>query len=141
MSHFTSLYKKGCLQLIQIFLWNCPFSNLLRNTNFASISELLSERLIFLTKKRSFQWISPKKLQNNRKEDFSCMWVILRRKTFFDNLIIVQFYWFDQKQLFKQKQIFFRISPFSNLLWKTNFLSISVLLSEIVTFLTKKRSF
>ena len=124
MSRFTALYKKGCLKLIQIFLWNCPFSNLLRNTNFPRISEFLSESVNFLTKKRSFQWISPKTLQNNRKKEFSCMSVILRRKTILVNLIYVQFYWFDQKQLFKQIQIFHRISPISNLLRKTNFVNI-----------------
>ena len=56
-------------------------------------------------------------------------------------LIFGPFYRFDQNQLFKQIQIFFRISPFSNLLRKTNFLSISVLLAEIVTFLMKKSCF
>ena len=34
---------------------------------FLSISALLSEIVIFWTKKRSFMWISPKTLQNNRK--------------------------------------------------------------------------
>ena len=48
--------------------------------------------------------------------------------------------WFDQKQLFKQIQIFLRICPFSNMGRKTNFLSISVLISEIVTFMSKKNS-
>ena len=56
-------------------------------------------------------------------------------------LIFVPFYWFDQKQLFKQIQIFLRICPFSNLWRNTNFLCISVILSEIDNFLTKKRSF
>ncbi len=45
-------------------------------------------------------------------------------------LIFPPFYWFDKIFLFKQNQIFLRISPFSNLLRKTNFLSISVLFSE-----------
>ena len=45
----------------------------------------------------------------------------------------------NPRELFKQIQIFPGIYPFSNLLRKTNFLSISVLLSEIATFLTKKR--
>ena len=49
-------------------------------------------------------------------------------------LIFVPFYWFDQKQLFKQIQFFLWICPFSNMLRKTNFLSFSVLHSEIVTF-------
>ena len=38
----------------------------------------------------------------------------LRRKTFF----VVPFYWFNQKQFFKQIQIFLRICPFTNLLRK-----------------------
>ena len=49
-------------------------------------------------------------------------------------LILVPFYWFVQKQLFKQIQTFLRICTFSNMLRKTNFLSISVLLSDKVTF-------
>ena len=56
-------------------------------------------------------------------------------------LIFVLFYWFDQKQLLKQIQIFFRICAFSNLLRKTNFQSISVLLLEIVNFWTKREFF
>ena len=49
-------------------------------------------------------------------------------------LIFSPFYWFDQKHLFKQVQIFFRICPFSNMLRKSNSLSISVLFSEIGSF-------
>ena len=67
LSSFTALNKKGCLQQILIFLWICTFSNLLRKTNFLIISELLSEITNFLNKKRSFQWVSPKMIQNNRK--------------------------------------------------------------------------
>ena len=43
--------------------------------------------------------------------------------------------------MFKQIQIFFRICPFSNLLRKTNSLSISVLLPEIVIFCLKSEFF
>ncbi len=56
-------------------------------------------------------------------------------------VIFVPFYWFDQKQLFKQVQIFLTICSFSNLLRKTKVPSASELLSEIITFLTKKRIF
>ncbi len=56
-------------------------------------------------------------------------------------LIFVPFYWFDQKQLFKQVQIFLPIYPFSKLLRKINVLSISELLSEMVTFLIKRDVF
>ena len=65
------------------------------------------------------------------------MCLTLGKKKFL--LIFVSFYWFDQKQLFKQFQIFLGICSFSNILKKNNFLSNSVL-SEIATFLTKKSS-
>ena len=55
-------------------------------------------------------------------------------------LIFVPFYWFDQKQLLKQIQIFLSICSFSNKK-TTNFLSISMLLPEIVTFVSKKSCF
>ena len=141
MSCFTALYKKGCLQLIQIFLWICPFSNLLRKKKLSKYFWASFWESQFFDKKRSFPWISPKMFQNNRKAYFSCIWLILRRKTVFVNLEFFQFFWFDLKYLFKQIQIFLRICSFSNLLRKTNFLSIFVLLSEIVIFLTKMRSF
>ena len=55
-------------------------------------------------------------------------------------LIFIPFYWFDQKQLFKQIQIFLRICPFKKMVRKTKFLSISVLVSEIDSFMSKKKS-
>ena len=99
---------------------------------------LLSEKVTFLTKKRCFLWISPKMLQNNRIAEFICMWLTLRRKTSFLNIFSILLVW--SKRVLKQIQIFLRIFPFSNMLRKTNFLSISVLFSEIVTFWTKKKS-
>ena len=48
-------------------------------------------------------------LQIYRKAQFGGMWLILRRKTVFVN--IVPFYWFDQKQLFKQIQILLLFAP------------------------------
>ena len=50
-------------------------------------------------------------------------------------LIFDPFYWFDQKLLFKEIQIFL------SLLKNNNFLSIIVLVSEIVTFISKKKVF
>ena len=55
-------------------------------------------------------------------------------------LIFIPFYWFDQKQLFKPIQIFLRICPFWNMVRKTKFLSISVLVSAIITFMSKNIS-
>ena len=40
------------------------------------------------------------------------MWLNLGEKVFL--LIFVSFYWFDEKLLFNQIQIFLRICPFSN---------------------------
>ena len=85
---------------------------------------------MLVQKKRSSQWISPKMFQTNRKALCGSFWGQKQ------SLLI-----FDQKELFKQIQIFLTIYPFSNVLRKTKFLSIFVLLSEIVTFWTKKWSF
>ena len=65
------------------------------------------------------------------------MWLSFWKKKQF-LLIFIPFYGFDQKDLFKQIQIFLRIFPFSNMGRKTNFLSISVLVSEVVTFMSKR---
>ena len=121
------VYPKKLFKIIQIFLGICPFSNLLRKTNFLSISVLLSEIVTFLTKKRIFPLISPKNLKTTEKHSLAVCCSFCGEKQFL--LIFVPFYWFEQKQLFKQIQIFLRICPFSNLLRKTNSLSISVLLS------------
>ena len=56
-------------------------------------------------------------------------------------LISVPFYWFDQKQLFKQIQISTGFAPFQTSLRKINFLSISLPLSEIVNFWIKREFF
>ena len=55
-------------------------------------------------------------------------------------LIFIPFYWFDPKNLFKPIQIFLRIFPFSNMVRKTNGLSIPELVSEIATFMSNKNS-
>ena len=52
--------------------------------------------IFFLTKKRSFQWYSPKMFQNNRKAYFSCMWLTLRRKTVFVNICPLLLGWSKQ---------------------------------------------
>ena len=124
MSPFHWFDQKELFKQIQIFLRICPFSNMLRKTNFVSISVLLSEIVTFWSKKRSSLWISSKMLQNNRKTWFSCMWLTLERKAFFFNISTLSPVW--SKTLFKQIQIILKIWPFSNVLRKTNFLSISV---------------
>ena len=107
-------------------------------TKFLGISVLVSGIATFLTKKRSSLWISPKILQNNTKALFISTWLTLWRKTVFVNIYPLLLVW--SKQFFKQIQIFLRICPFSNMVRKTNFLSISVIVFESVTFVSKNKS-
>ena len=139
LSSFTALNKKDCLQQIPIFLWICSCLNLLRKTNFLIISGLLSVILIFLLKREVFFEIPQKCFKTTGKHSLAVCGSSWGDKQFL--LIFVPFYWFDPKKLFKQIQIFLRISPFSNLFRKTNFLSISVLLSELINFFYYKETF
>ena len=111
--------QKQLFKQIQIFFRIFLFSNMVRKTNFLGFSVLASEIVTFLTKKKLFLWISPKMFQNNRKAEFSCIWLNLGEKQFL--LVFTPFYWFDQKKLFKQIQIFLRICHFSNMIRKKTF--------------------
>ena len=55
-------------------------------------------------------------------------------------LIFITFYWFDKNQIVKKNSNFPQDLSLSNMVRKTKFLSILGLVSEIVTFLTKKKS-
>ena len=139
LSRFTALNKKGCFHKVQIFLWKFPFSNLLRKTNFLSISELLSEIVIFWLKRDVFIEFHLICFKTTEKHSSAVCGTRWGEKQFL--LIFSPFYRFDQKKLFKQIQIFLRIFPFSNLIMKTNFLSISLLLSERINFWQKREVF
>ena len=55
-------------------------------------------------------------------------------------LLFILFYWFVKKKVFKQIQIFLRIfPPFSYMVRKTNWQSISMLLSAISHFYVKRK--
>ena len=124
------------LKQIQIFFRIFPFSITVRKTYIPSISLLISDIVTFKSNKKGSLWISPKMLQNNRNAYFCSMWLTLWRKTFL--LTFFRFYWFDQKQLLIQSQIFLSNSPFSNMVRKKNFQSISVIVSEVVTLCLKR---
>ena len=93
----------------------------------------------FLNKKEFFIEIPPKFCKTTENHSLAVYGSLQGEKHFM--LIFVPFYWLYKKQLFNQIQIFLRNCPFSNLLWKSTFLSISVLLSKISLFWNKKRSF
>ena len=116
---FTDLYLKGCLQQILIFLLICPFLTCWKKETFQVFLSFFL-RVNFLTKKRCFQLIPQKCFKTTKKHSLAVCGSFWGEKQFL--LIFVPFYWFDQKQLFKQIQIFLRICPFLNLLTKTNFL-------------------
>ena len=138
MSNFTGFYKKKLLKQIQIFLRICPFSNLLKKKNFLSISVLLSKYSLFLLKREVFSEFPQKCFKTTEKHSLAVYVLFWGEIQFL--FIFVQFYCFEQKRLFTTNPNFPLDCSFSNLLRKTNFLSFSLLLSEIGTFLTKKRS-
>ena len=111
---------------------------MVRKTNFLSFSVLVSEIVIFMSKKKSSLLISSKILQNHTKYSFAVCGLLCGEKQFL--LIFIVFYWFDQKKLLIQIKIFLSICHFSNMVRKTNFLSFLVPVSEIVTFISKKKS-
>ena len=126
---------------------------MVRKTYFLCISVLVSEVVTFMSKKNSSLSISPKMLKTTERHSLAICGLLCGQKKFL--LIFIRFYWFDQKKLknflcgeiffvniycFKQIQIFLRIFLFSNMVRKTYFLSISVLVSEVVTFMSKKNS-
>ena len=105
-------------------------------TNFRSFSVLVSEIVTFMYKKKVLSEFPPNNFKTTESHSLALCGSLCGEKQFL--LIFIPFYLFDKKKLFKQIQIFLRIYSFSNMVRKTNFLSISVLLSEIVPFLTKK---
>ena len=136
--HFYWFDQKQLFKQIQIFFTIFSFSNLLRKTNFLSISVLLSEIVTFLTKQWSFQWISPQNASKQQRSKVQLFVAHFEEKYSFC-LYLSIFTAFNRKGYLQQIQIFLRIFPFSNLLRKLNFLSISVLLSKIGTFFLLKR--
>ena len=64
-----------------------------KKTIFLTISMLVTEIVTFMSKKKSFLWISPKMLQNNRKALFSSIWLTSWRKTVFVNIYTPLLVW------------------------------------------------
>ena len=130
--------QKHLLKQIQIFLRIYPFSNMVRKRNSLSISVLVSEIVILCLKRKVLYEFLQKCFKTTERHSLAVCGLFCGEKQFL--LIFILFYWFDQKNLLKQIQIFLRICPFSNMVRKTNFRSGSVRVSEIVTFMSKKKS-
>ena len=138
LNSFTALNKKGCLQQIEICLWICSFSNLLRKKNFLSISERLSEMVFFWLKREFFREVSRKCLKRIGKHSLAICCSFWGEKQFL--LIFVPFFRFDQKQLLKHIQISSGFAPFQ--IFMKNKLSVYFSASFWDShFLTQKRTF
>ena len=112
---------------------------MIRKTIFLSISVLVSEIVNFMSKKKNVLYEFPQKwFKITDRHSLAVCGTLWGEKQFL--LIFIPFYWFEKKKLFKQILIFLSIYQFSNMVRKTNFLSKSILVYEIVTFLTKTKS-
>ncbi len=129
--------QKLLFKQIQNFPQDLSLFKLVKKSKLSGISVLFYEIVIFGLKREDLCKYPPKYFKTTEKHSLAVC-VTLYGEFFF--YIFGPFYWFAQKNLFKQIQIFLRIFPFSNMLRKTNLLSISVLLSEVANFLSKKRS-
>ena len=97
-------------------------------------------RFFFWTKKSSFQWNSPKMHQNNRKALFSCMRLILWRKTVFVNICPVLL--LCTKRIVHNKSKFsFGFAPFRTCWEKKNFWLFQSFFLRFSFFWTKKSTF
>ena len=126
------------LKQIQIILSIWPFLNVVKKQlsgyfqcSFLRLSLLCLKRIVL------YEFLQ-KCFKTTERHSLAICGLLWREKQFL--LIFIRFDWFDQKHLLKQIQIFLRNYPFSNMVRKTNFLSFSVLVSEIVIFMSKKKS-
>ena len=130
--------QKHLLKQIQIFLRIYPFSNMVRKRNSLNISVLVSEIVILCLKRKVLYEFLQKCFKTTERHSLAVCGLLCGEKQYL--LIFICFYRFNQKQWLKQIEIFLRIFPFTNMVRKTNFPSFSVLISEIVTFISEKNS-
>ena len=107
---FYCFEKKSLFKQIQIFLSICPFSNMVRKTNFLSISVLVSEIVTFMYKKKVLYEFLQKYFKTTERHSLAVCPSLWGENFFL--LIFIPFFWFEQKKLFKQILIFLCICPF-----------------------------
>ena len=107
---------------------------MVRKTNFLSISVLFSEIVIFCLKRKLLYEFSPKSFKTTKSNSLAVCDSLFVEKEFL--FMFIPFHWFNQKQLFKQIQIFLRFDSFKHVR-KKKIQSILVLVSAIKTFMSK----
>ncbi len=135
--HYYWFDQKQLFKLIQNFLRISPF-----HTWKKLLSEYFSACFwasqFFLLKRKVLNEFLQKCFKTTERHSLAVCGSHWGEKQFL--LIVGRFYWFDQKQFFKLIQIFLKIYFLSKMVRKTNFLSLSVLVSELVIFWTKMKS-
>ena len=137
LTPFTGLIKNSCLNNSKFSPVFATIKHVTKKT-FLNISVLVSEIVNFMAKKKSLHEFLPKFFKTTERHSLAVCGSLCGEKQFL--LISNLYYRFVKKKLFKQIQIFLRICSFSNTVRKTNWLSISVLVFAIVTFMSKKKS-
>ena len=138
LSPFIGLIKNSCLNISKFSSGFAPFKHGKKNKLSEYFSARFCDSPFFLIKREVLYDFSQKCFKTTERHSLIMCGSIWGEKQFL--LIFIPFYWFDQNQSFKQIQIFLWICPFSNMVRKTNFLIISVLVCAIVTLMSKKKN-
>ena len=115
---FNCFVQKGLFTTNPNFLWLCTFSNLLRKKNFPSISELLSERVIFWLKREVFNKFPQKCFKPTEKHSVSVCNSVWGEIVFW--LYLSSFTALNKKVCLQQILIFLWICSFSTC-WENQF--------------------
>ena len=127
-------------KLSKYFWVSYSISNLLRKTNFLSISEFHSEIVNFWLNRNIFSKFPRKRFKTTGKHSLAICGLFFEVKNRFC-LYLSSFTALKKKGCLQQILIFLWICSFSNLFRKKKFLIISELLSEIFFYWIKKEFF
>ena len=111
--------KKNCLNKSKFSSGFAPFKHGNKKKTFLRFSVLVSEIVTFMSIIKILYEFPTKWFKTTESHSLAVCGSICWEKQFL--LIFIPFYLFDQKQLFKQIQIFLRICRFSNMVRKKTF--------------------
>ena len=132
MQHFAGLIKNCCLKKCKFSSGFAPFTHGKKKNS--EYYDTVSAIVILYLKRKVLYKFPPKCFKTTERHSLTVCGSVFGEKQFL--LIYVALYWFDQNLLFNKSKFFSVYAPFKHGK-KPNFLSISVVLSEIVSFLLK----
>ena len=109
LSPFTGFNKKSCLKYSN-FLQYLPISNMIRKTNFLSISVLVSGIVTFMSKKKSLYEFPPKCFKTTERFNLAVCGSLCREKKFL--LLFILYYWFVQNSCLNKSKFSSGFAPF-----------------------------